>query len=93
MPTIWFYIGLVFAVGSALIQIAEEWKARGLTDTSFVSLWALVFGMVLLMVDMGMRDDLHGLVIPCIVLGVSVVLLSWKFRDSWKTMKRTVTRR
>lgn len=44
MPEALLALGVLLTVGSALVQIRDEWVARGLTDTSYLALACLTLG-------------------------------------------------
>jgi len=78
-------VGLVLYAGSSLLQIAEEWKTRGLTDTSFTSLALLIVGCGLIGASVMLRGHAWAELAVLAPAGVAVTLFAMKVRDNWRS--------
>lgn len=83
--------GLLLLLAADYIQIAEEWKARGLTDTSYKVVLSLIAGP--LCIAYGFKD-IGQAPYAYLFTGLAVcagIMLSLKLRDFIQTRYRTLT--
>ena len=86
-------VGLLALSFSTLKQIQEEWKTRGLTDTSYSALTGLILGGLVpvwaYLSDLPIYIPVLTAIGP--VIGMAMVYL--KMKDLFNTTRRRTTRR
>lgn len=89
MVTVWLLpAGLILYALGAFLQIAEEWRQRGLTDTSYRSLICLVAGPTLVAIWALSLQHWAIAAITYIPGLLAAVLLGLKVRDLLRTKLR-----
>ncbi len=74
-------LGVLCLAASSLKQIAEEWKTRGLTDTSYPALALLAIGSLALVLHAALIEQSWTAGVPAIPLTLAIGLLYLKVKD------------
>jgi hypothetical protein len=78
-------LGLALYAAGAFLQIAEEWRQRGPTDTSYVSLAALVAGPGLVALAVVGTQHWGLVLVTALPSALAAWLLAWKLRDALRS--------
>ena len=74
-------LGVLCLAASALKQIQEEWRTRGLTDTSYSALLLLALGSLALVLHAAMVEQSWTAGVPALPLALALGLLFMKAKD------------
>jgi len=87
---VYILAGLLLILAADYVQIAEEWTARGLTDTSYKVVACLIVGPLLMAYGAYLQEVTW---LAALFAGVSLcgsVMLALKLRDLIHTRMRTL---